>query len=129
MAIKNNPSVVTFASIYSPFLLLTYDRYSTEPPGILGVPTQTGSHEAKKTKARCLIHLSRTQYQMLVLLLPLPDRFVQRYHKRHVALVRLFEKKKFGDVIVLDLIVVPRNKRAYGAKLLHERGRNQILFV
>lgn len=44
---------------------------------------------------------------MLILLLSLPNRLVQRHHKRYIAFVRLFQQKKFGDIVVLDLVVVP----------------------
>lgn len=52
-------------------------------------------------------YLSRAQHQMLVLLLPLPNRLVQGYHKRYIAFVRFFQQKQFGDVVVLDLVVIP----------------------
>lgn len=44
---------------------------------------------------------------MLVLLLALPNRLVERYHERHVALVRLLQQEQLGYVVVLDLVVVP----------------------
>lgn len=44
---------------------------------------------------------------MLVLLLPLPNRLVQGHHKRYIAFVRLFQQKQLGDVVVLDLVVIP----------------------
>lgn len=52
-------------------------------------------------------YLRSTQHQMLVLLLPLPNRLVQGYHKRYIAFVRLFQQKQLGDVVVLDLVVIP----------------------
>lgn len=52
-------------------------------------------------------HLRRAQYQVLVLLLALPNRLVERYHKRHVALVRLLQQEQLRYVVVLDLVVVP----------------------
>lgn len=52
-------------------------------------------------------YLCCTQHQVLVLLLPLPNRLIQRYHERHVALIRLFQQEQLGYVVVLDLVVVP----------------------
>lgn len=60
-------------------------------------------------------HLRRPEYQVLVLLLPLSNRLVQRYHKRHITLIRLFQQKQLGDVVVLDLVVVSAEDRLKSA--------------
>lgn len=70
------------------------------------------SHKIKQnmtsTTLACVArYLRRAQHQMLVLLLPLPNRLVQGYHKRYIAFVRLFQQKQLGDVVVLDLVVIP----------------------